>query len=175
MGAGDILDVPEGGSPNRQPPAPRTGVPSASASSSHFIAEERSSKKYFSQIPNLYDDAGLTVYEFRLLVHYVRVGNCFESTQTTAKNCGMSVGSVVKARGSLEERNFIRLGDSEWGTKKITILDKWAENMETYRSPDERQRSPHERAPSPGEPKKNNIRRPYKEYGEFDKFWDGEA
>lgn len=165
---------PAGGSAE----ASNTEVPLAHRSppaewASHFIAEERASKKYFAQIPNIYDDAELTVYEFRLLVHYVRVGNCFENTQTTADNCNMSVGSVVKARNSLKEKGFIDITDSEWGTKRIVILDKWEENMIAYggSSPGERERSPHERRRSPGELKNNHTRITYEEYRKNKNFW----
>ena len=174
----DLLDVQGGGSPEKAiPPDPSyQGTPPPSASSFHFVAEEQPSKKYFAQIPNLYDDAGLTVYEFRLLVHYVRVGDCWEGTRHTAETCAMSVGSVVKARNSLEAKGFIRTMESEWGTKRIIILDKWAENMEKYRSPDERDRSPHEHPRSPGETKNNKGRITNKNiYNKFSDFWDSDS
>ena len=33
-------------------------------------------RKYRIELPNLYDDADLDPYEFRLLAHYKRVGTC---------------------------------------------------------------------------------------------------
>lgn len=91
-------------------------------------------RKWFTMTPNLYDDADLDVYEFRLLSHYVKVGNCWESTKTTAKNCKMSVSTVISKRLSLESKGFIMLTvDEEHGnTWLIEVVDKWQENFNKY-------------------------------------------
>lgn len=123
-------------------------------------------RKWRIELPNLYDDAGLDPYEFRLLVHYVRVGNCFESTRTTAEKCNMSIGKVSITRKALEKKGFIQLGESEFGTTKITVIDQWEENFKVYSecSPHERRvhdmnaRSPHEQECSPHEPKNDPLK-----------------
>ena len=122
-------------------------------------------RKYFTILPNLYDDADLDVYEFRLLAHYTRVGNCWESTRTTAKKCHMSLGAVVKKRHSLASKGWIDLTESEHGTVRIVLIDKWHENTTIYRgiedarSPGEQKRSWSERARSPGDTKEELIKK----------------
>lgn len=135
-------------------------------------------RKYWIQAPNLYDDANLTVHEFRLLIHYKRVGTTTESTRTTAKKCHMALGSVVKARDGLKKKGWISVGESDAGTKKILVVDVWVQNTAIYGgvwqacSPSERSvedvrhvnalaeyRSPSERKCSPDEPKKNHIKK----------------
>ena len=118
-------------------------------------------RKYRIELPNLYDDADLDPYEFRLLAHYKRVGTCWESTATTAAKCKMSVGKVSEARRSLQDKGFINIQDepSDYGTIQITVKDVWAQNFEKYaqRSHSEHDRSPHERRRSPHETKKEPI------------------
>lgn len=118
-------------------------------------------RKYRTELPNIYDDADLGVYEFRLLVHYKRVGTCTESTATTARKCKISTGKVSAARKVLAAGGWITL--TEVATPKgmsysIEVVDRWQENFNTFapaqRSPDEHQPSPHEEVPSPGETKK---------------------
>jgi len=94
-------------------------------------------RKWRTEIPNLYDDADLTPHEFRLLAHYCRVGNCWEAVRTSAKKCRMSPGMVVKTRESLKKKTFVALSLSQYGTYDIEVIDKWAENFERYRSQSE--------------------------------------
>lgn len=92
-------------------------------------------RKYRTELPNLYDDAGLSVYEFRLLAHYVRVGTTWESVRTTAEKCKMSHPMVIKTRKSLEDKGFIIVCEEAIPTGKaiiITIVDKWADNYAKY-------------------------------------------
>ena len=101
-----------------------------------------SERKYFTILPNLYDDANLTVYEFRLLAHYVRRGNCFESVRTTAKTCRMSHPMVIKSRDSLQTKGYIRTfiqehqsdGPKMRGTILVEVVDKWGDNINRYES-----------------------------------------
>ena len=115
-----------------------------------LIEDEGDSKKYRTELPNLYDDSDLDPFEFRLLAHYKRVGYCYESTRTTAAKCRMSVGRVVASRKALAVKHkLIDLStDVDYGTIGIKVMDKWRENFEHYsslkRSPHERERSPHE-------------------------------
>jgi hypothetical protein len=113
-------------------------------------------RKYRTELPNLYDDVRLSPYEFRLLAHYVRVGNCYQSVRTTAGICCMSVGQVVKARESLEAAGWIKTStNDEYGTIDIIVVDKWGENFRKY----EQGCSPHEQGCSPHEPKNKPIKK----------------
>ncbi len=123
-------------------------------------------RKYRTELPNLYDDAIQDPYNFRLLAHYVRVGITYESTRTTAKKCGMSVGQVSKKRKELQTKGWITLDFSDKGTILVTVVDRWAENFKKYqRSPGEQPRSPHEHQRSPGETKNNHIKKEEEERG----------
>src|SRR3989304_1116399 len=88
--------------------------------------------KYWTQLPNVYDDADLTLYEFRLLVHYKRVGSTYESTRTTAKLCRMSLGSVVKARTSLANKGWGTRSSGAPGTIAVALIDIWQQNTAIY-------------------------------------------
>ena len=107
-----------------------------------YIEPSRNLDHWRIEIPNLYDDAKLDAYEFRLLVHYARVGNCYEGTRKTAEITKMSVGAVVKKRKSLQSKGFIVIDDSvsSFDTLIISVVDKWEENFSKYNkcSPDER-------------------------------------
>jgi hypothetical protein len=123
----------------------------------------RNPKDHFTIVPNSYDDADLSVYEFRLLVHYKRVGNCYESTRSTARKCRMSLSSVVKARRGLAERNWIRLAENDLRTIDVEVIDRWSADAPTSggtipaRSPHERGRASSERSRSPGSIKEESL------------------
>lgn len=93
-------------------------------------------KKYRTELPNLYDDADLDVYEYRLLGHYKRVGICREGLETTATKCRMSVGQVSEKRQSLADKGFVTLERLEMGGKRyryvIRVVDRWIENFARY-------------------------------------------
>ena len=90
-------------------------------------------RKYRTELPNMYDDAGLDVYAFRLLAHYVRVGNCYESIRTTAKKCNMSHPTVIRARDTLAAKGFIQIQDQEkFDTLRIEVVNMWSENFTRY-------------------------------------------
>lgn len=145
------------------------------------ITDEGDPRRYYTQLPNMIDDAGLSVYAFRLYSRIKRVagdgGKCYQSTKTLAEACNMSAGSVSNAKQELIDAGLIRL-EVEHDKKKgydyhvIRIVDIWAQNMKAYsqdepaRSPDERGRSPHEEARSPDETKNNPYKNnPYKNGG----------
>lgn len=96
------------------------------------IEHEGDPRAYFTMFPNLADDAGLDVYAFRLLIHYYRVGKCWESTRTTASKTMMSPAQVCQSRKDLEAAGWVKLGLSAHETISITLIDKWAENAEKY-------------------------------------------
>ncbi|MDP9487326.1 MAG: helix-turn-helix domain-containing protein, partial [Actinomycetota bacterium] len=143
-------------------------------------------RDYRTEIPNLIDEMGLSVYAYRLYGRIKRragdTGVCDEGTKSLATGCGMSAGTVSKAKKELEKRGLIsiRPGDQKKGeTDKIRVVDVWEENFarfvpedrvradlrlvesDTPRSPDEHPPSSGEHPPfttrtprSPGETKK---------------------
>lgn len=103
--------------------------------------EDVGGRKYFTMLPNLLDDVGLSPYAFRLLVHYYRVcgGNstCYEGVRTTAKRTCMSVGKVSESRRELEQDGWIKLRAEQFENRPaptlvVSIQDRWKENMEQY-------------------------------------------
>ncbi len=141
--------------------------------SEYKIKDEGDPKKYWTQLPNLIDDMGLSVYAFRLYVHLKRVvgemenGECWQSVKTLAENCNMSIGMVTKAKKELDDLSLINIekvknprGGRDF--HKITIVDIWPENIKKYASS-----SPHELdtssqdelTSSPHELKKNPIKK----------------
>ena len=96
---------------------------------------------YFSAIPNIVDDFPLSVYAYRLYGHIVRRagqgknGRCFESVRSMANHCGISVGSVVKAKTELERahaitRKRIEGQNGNFDHDEITLVDIWENNIQ---------------------------------------------
>jgi hypothetical protein len=103
-----------------------------------LISRSPDLKRYRTELPNLYDDMGLSPYEYRLLGHYCRVGTCWESVRTTSEKCKMSIGMIVKTRNSLVQKGLINIQDSDYRTVTITVVDVWERNFSEYtRSPGE--------------------------------------
>jgi len=132
------------------------------------IRDESDPRRYYTQIPNIVDDSGLSVHAFRLYVHLKRVagddGSCWQSVTTLANACKMSRGIVGKARDELEIANLIkteRVDNPHGGRDFITIVitDIWKMNMDLYTSsPGELANPLHELASSPHELKNNPIK-----------------
>lgn len=92
-------------------------------------------RKYRTELPNVYDDAGLDVYEYRLLGHYKRVGTCTESIKTTAEKCDMSEGKVSECRQSLHDKGFIeavKVPVPNGFSYRVNVVDMWLENFARY-------------------------------------------
>lgn len=86
--------------------------------------------KYFTQFPNIIDEANLDPFEFRVLIHYYRVGDCWEGVRTTARKCRMSMGKISQIRKSLEDKGFITINDSSnGGGVTIRVVNKARENV----------------------------------------------
>jgi DnaD/phage-associated family protein len=124
-------------------------------------------RKYRTELPNLYDDSELTVYEFRLLAHYKRVGKCTEGLETTSQKCRMSASQASETRQSLADKGFIRLEkvpmDQGRYRYNVQVIDRWIENFARYSGLSEQEiakqlknasHSPHEGSPSHSEGKK---------------------
>lgn len=98
------------------------------------------------------DDADLDPYQFRLVMHIWRVGNCWESVRTTAQKCKMSVGKVSQAISELLQLNIIeRVAVNGKMVLRVCSSDEQRSPHEqiqqlngSNRSPHEHQRSPHE-------------------------------
>lgn len=58
-------------------------------------------------VHSVIDQAGLDVYEFRLLGHIARRGSCFASLDTTAELCKMSIRKAQYTLKSLLDKGFI--------------------------------------------------------------------
>ena len=116
--------------------------------------QSETEKAYFSQIPHILFDYDLSHTEFRLWCYYNRVGNCWQSVETTAKGAGMSMGAVSNARNGLESKGLIYVSQNDYGTNTVHVKDLWPENMAKYASP-----SKNEIAPSKfeGHPSENEI------------------
>ncbi len=152
------------------------------------LVQSRKDAQYFTMLPNLIDDLTLSVYAVRLYLHIKRVtgetGECWQSTETLARVCDMSMGSVSNAKKELEAAALIAITTGQNGRNLydiITIQDIWARNIRHYEngggkltpsphegveekratpSPREGTPSPGETTPSPGETKNiplNNI------------------
>lgn len=107
-------------------------------------------RKYRTEIPNIVDDLGLSVYAYRLYGHIRRVagesGECFQSTSTLARACGMSAGKISDAKKELSKPRrelsglpLIRISkrDQPPGILKrkgdsIKIVDVWEANYALY-------------------------------------------
>jgi hypothetical protein len=144
------------------------------------IIDRSDLRKYRTELPNLYDDADLDPFEFRLLAHYKRVGTCNEGLETTARKCKMSEGSASQKRTSLAKKKWIKLTPImtvHGPGYSVEVIDRWEENFRFYfsrkgshserkpsphegkPSPHEGKPSPHEGKPSPGEGKKEPIKK----------------
>lgn len=98
-----------------------------------------SEKRFFSQMPNLIDDADLSPVEFRVYVHFIRVcgadGVCTQGVRLLSEWCGISVGGIVKAKEKLEQKGLIKLEKIKTPNgkgHKIWLTDIWNLNAEIY-------------------------------------------
>lgn len=130
------------------------------------------------------DDANLDVYQFRMMCHIARVGVCWKSIRTLAKNCNMSVGKASQTRQWLEDNGYIlKAKDGRSGRVGWSICPSFErsqdEQIQQNSSPDEQnvhdvnktfttrtKRSPDEHGRSPHEPKTITIRQQPKEVTE---------
>lgn len=143
----------------------------------NVIREEASERKYFTLIPNMVLDIGLSPYAQLLYVHLKRVvgadlsGECFKSTKTLARELGVSTGTISQAKQELVTIGFISIekrAHPRGGRPRhyITLRDIMPQNIGFYHhpisdsvpsSPDElAPSSPDERSSSPGEPEEEH-------------------
>lgn len=96
-------------------------------------------RKYRTEIPNMVDDMGLSVYAFRLYAHLKRVagqdGVCYQGKRKIAEVCNMSAGMVTKAKRELVDAGLIVIDAGNAAERRpdhITIVDIWRKNFETF-------------------------------------------
>lgn len=109
--------------------------------SNNLITEEKNERVYFSMIPNMICELGLSVYAMALYVRLKRrageTGECWESTRNLAAGCRMSTKKVGEAKRELEAAGLIKIKTAEGihGGRPyhvITIVDVWQRNLELF-------------------------------------------
>jgi len=83
------------------------------------------------------DEAGLDVYEFRLLGHIARRGKCFATLTTTAKICKMSVRKAQSTLKSLENRGLIQKEQRKGSTDIYKLAPDIWDKLQTMRQEQE--------------------------------------
>lgn len=89
------------------------------------------------------DDAGLDVYQYRLLMHVWRVGECWEGVESLSDKCKMSIGKVSETRRWLVDNGLVEWVTSKNG-KRAICLTAAVSPHETKLSLYETRVSPHE-------------------------------
>lgn len=105
--------------------------------------DESDLRKYRTELPNLVDDIGLSIYAYRLYGHFKRVcgangGKCTQGTKKLAEHCKISYGKITEAKRELAAAKLIRIRRSDMKSGDpdiVTILDVWRENFERYAPP----------------------------------------
>lgn len=119
----------------------------------HDIVDEGDPRYYWTQIPNIVFDIGLSAYEVLLYCQLKRIagdhGKCFKSTRTLAKECGLSPTIIVRTkallaapRPALRNKPLIRIKEQNNPSggrdyHEITITDIWKANTDKYSKDDE--------------------------------------
>ena len=83
------------------------------------MIEYKEGSEYHSELPDAIFDFDLSPAEFRLWCYYNRVGECALSAEATAKEAGVSVGTVSKGRKSLHDKGLV---DVVWGGVGPVVL-----------------------------------------------------
>jgi hypothetical protein len=105
------------------------------------LRDRSQDRKYFTQLPNLIDDSGLSPYAVRLYLHIKRRagenGSCYETCRGMAEACKMGRSTISKARRELEAAGLIdvEIRPGQHGHLSgytITVIDIWPTNIEYY-------------------------------------------
>lgn len=107
----------------------------------YFIDE--GSHKFRTELPNLIDDLGLSIFAHRLYAHIKRragegdEGACTAGLRSMAKACGMSLGKASDARWELLDLGLIRARKEtrrDGGFYEVLIVaDIWSANFTFYK------------------------------------------
>lgn len=107
------------------------------------IESEEEVRDNYTQIPNMVMYIGLSPYartlyeQIRMTVRYGKkeIGECYKTTKTLAKECNMSMTSVIKAKKELEANNLIEIllyRENYTVRHKILIKNIWKENHQFF-------------------------------------------
>lgn len=113
------------------------------------VIDDGERRHYYSQIPNIINDADLSPAAYRLYGQLKRVagsrdsGYCSCSIETLAKDCRMSKTTITKAKQELLKSRLIKVEETqgkhgEFSSHIIRIVDIWEINEEIYRAIKER-------------------------------------
>ena len=96
-------------------------------------------RKYRTELPNLIDDLGLSMFAYRLYGHLKRRagpdGTTIEGLRSMARHCQMAVGPALTARRELIDRNLIAVEEvitAKGKFDRITLADIWEQNFLHY-------------------------------------------
>jgi hypothetical protein len=104
------------------------------------LADCPSTKKFYTEIPNILDDLDLSPYAYRVYGHLKREtgtnGGCIvRTTRQIAERCKMSIGKVVQAKKELVQAGLIdirQLVNQRGAPAEIAIVDIWSRNSAFY-------------------------------------------
>lgn len=94
---------------------------------------ENDIRKHFAMIPNMLFEMGLSLQAFRLIAHMLYINaDCFKSTRTLAKECQMSVGSLIAAKRELHQAGLITITETKDSLNRVhhsmRTVDLWNAN-----------------------------------------------
>ena len=84
-------------------------------------------------VHSVLDEAGLNVYQFRLLGHIARRGFCFASLDTTAKICQMSIRKAQYTLKELEQKGLIVKQARKGRTDIYRLADDISDKLQSTR------------------------------------------
>src|SRR5258706_14294799 len=103
------------------------------------ITDQDKLKHYRTEIPNIIDDFGLSVYAYRLYSHYKRAcganSSCEQGVRFMADLCRMSIGMVTQAKKELVELGLIwiePITTKGGSTDSVTLPDLLQYNFPIY-------------------------------------------
>lgn len=103
-----------------------------------IVIEPGDLRRYRTEIPNLIDDWGLSVYARALYHHYKRsagdTGACRQGMRSIAAITGMSIAQVSRARQELVSQRLITIepAPSREACETVRISDIWTLNFRSY-------------------------------------------
>ena len=108
----------------------------------YTIRDAAPQHSFYSQIPNMIDDAGLSPSAFRLYIHLKRVtgdnsGVCYQSSEYMAESCDCSKPTILTAKKELLDAGLIQVEEVRptnggHAYHLITIVDIWKINEFLY-------------------------------------------
>ncbi len=105
------------------------------------IIEQTPDRRYFTILPNMLDEMGLSPYAIRLYLRLKRRagenGVCWENTAHLAEGCNMSKSQISRTKGELEMAGLIKIetrsiAHGHFPGHIITIVDIWKDNVDFY-------------------------------------------